>query len=261
MGYGEGRMPRVTRSRRSLLTLLLALAMTDGFAQAAETPLEDDDPEEAAPLPRRREHKGPPDATLANAPRRWQFGISLNLINYQHADFTVSPLNSGRTFDGTMDRTSYGPSVSSVTLEPGYAASDRLIVGLLLDIGYRVTSLSVPAFPYDVEVTSGSFAVGPRVLYFFTDPRALRPYAMLAGGYTTTPGKETEQSIKLTEYQAFAGLGAHWFLDPAFSLDLSVRGAYGIGSGSLSNPPLEHAALEGTFYTVMWNLGTSGWLH
>lgn len=207
-----------------------------------------------------REPSQPEDESKAEVPRRWQLGVSLNLANYQRANFTVSPINSGRTFEGTMDRTGYGPSTSAVTLEPGYVFANGLVLGLLLDIGYRVTKLAVPGFGYSSETTTGSFAVGPRALYFFSDSGVLRPYALLAAGYTTTPGEETEQSIKLTEYQAFGGLGAHLFLDPAFSLDMSLRGAYGIGSGYLSNPPLEHAALEGTFYTAMWNLGTSGWL-
>jgi len=199
--------------------------------------------------------------SVAETPKPWfQFGISLNAVSYQHADYNLTPLNSGRTFPGTMDRLGYGPSCSAVTIEPGYVIGNRLVLGLLLDIGYRVTDLKVPGFGYSLETTTGSLAVGPRALYFFTDAPNFRPYALAAFGYTTTPGAETEQSIKVTEYQVFVGVGAHYFLDPAFSLDSSIRGAYGIGSGFLSNPPLEHAGLEGKFYTLMLNVGTSGWL-
>jgi hypothetical protein len=189
-----------------------------------------------------------------------QLGVSLNLLSYQRATFDVAPVNSGRSFDGTLVRKNYGPSGSSVTLEPGLVLGKRLVVGLLLDIGSGDLEMKVPGLNFAIYQTIGSFAVGPRLLYLFTNEGRIRPYTLLAFGYTTTPSEQTAQTIDITEYQGYFGLGSHLFLDPAFSLDSSLRVAYGIGSGYVDSPPLEDARLNGSVFTVMWNFGTSGWI-
>jgi hypothetical protein len=189
-----------------------------------------------------------------------QLGVSLNLISYQRATFDVAPINSGRSFEGTLVRKNFGPSGSAVTLEPGVVLGKRWVVGLLLDIGSGDLDMQVPGLNFHIYQTIGSFAVGPRVLYFFTEEGRLRPYSLLAFGYTTTPSEQTAQTIEITEYQGYLGLGAQLFLDPAFSLDSSLRAAYGIGSGYVDSPPLEDARLDGSVFTLMWNFGTSGWI-
>jgi hypothetical protein len=191
--------------------------------------------------------------------------VNLNLISYQRANFDITPVNSGQTFDGTLTRIGYGPSGGSVMLEPGFVLDNRWVLGLLIDIGSQQVSLVADELHADIRQTLGSFAVGPRALYLFSPDSSWRPYALLAFGYTTTPSRQDANEVEanvidITEYQGFAGLGAHWFLDPAFSLDMSLRGAYGIGSGYVNNPPLEHANLKGSVFSVMWSLGTSGWL-
>ena len=138
----------------------------------------------------------------SEAPARFQIGLSLNLLSYQRADFDVEPRNSGRTFAGKLIRKSYGPSGSAVTIEPGIVFLDgRLVLGLLLDIGSNELDLAVPGLSFDLVTTAGSFAVGPRALYFFTDESKLRPYGLLAFGYTTTPSDQAVQTIRITEYQ------------------------------------------------------------
>lgn len=204
-------------------------------------------------------------ATQTIAPRRVQLGLSLNLISYQRAAFDITPINSGQTFDGSLTRTGFGPSGGSVMVEPGIVLGNRWVLGLLLDIGSQQVDLLAEGLHANIQQTLGSFAIGPRALYLFNLDSKWRPYALLAFGYTTTPSRQDTNEIEanvidITEYQGFAGLGTHWFLDPAFSLDMSVRSAYGIGSGYVNNPPLENANLEGTVFSVMWSLGTSGWL-
>ncbi|MGC4067536.1 MAG: hypothetical protein QM784_23405 [Polyangiaceae bacterium] len=200
-------------------------------------------------------------AFAEDAAEPWlQLGVSLNMLSYQRASFDVAPVNSGRSFSGDLVRKNYGPSGSSVTLEPGVVLGKRWVLGLLLDIGSGDLEMKVPGLNFDIYQTVGSFAVGPRMLYFFTDDGRLRPYTVLAFGYTTTPSEQTAQTIDITEYQGYFGLGTHLFLDRAFSLDSSLRVAYGIGSGYVDSPPLEDARLNGSVFTVMWNFGTSGWI-
>jgi hypothetical protein len=208
------------------------------------------------------------DATAEKAPQavqtaqemHWQFGIALNVLAYQRASFDVTPINSGQSLPGTLDRTNIGPSGSSVLLEPGYVFGNRLVLGMLLDVGNGVNELRVKRLSFHVTQSAASFAVGPRLAYLFAPDSTLRPFATLAFGYTTTPSKAAAQTLRITEYQAFAGAGLAYFVVPSFSFDTSVRVAYGIGSGYVDSPPLENANLSGSVFTLMWTLGTSGWL-
>jgi hypothetical protein len=190
----------------------------------------------------------------------WQFGIALTAVSYQRADFHVEPMNSGQSLPGTLERTNYGPSGGSVVLEPGYVIGNKLVLGMLLDIGSGLDESLVKDLSFKIEQSGASFAVGPRVAYYLAPTSRLRPFGTLAFGYTFTPSKQAGQGIRLTMYQGFAGIGLSYFALPFFSFDTSLRAAYGIGSGYVDTGVLKNAGLSGSIYTVMWMIGTTGWL-
>lgn len=197
-------------------------------------------------------------------PKHWQLGIAINAITYQLARFDVEPINSGARVPGTLDRTNYGPSGGPVLIEASYVLFERLALGVMLDVGSGLNTITVERLGtngFQIEQSTGSFAVGPRVAYYFFPESALRPFGTLAFGYTKSPSKQLDQALQLTVYQGFAGAGLSYFLSSAFSLDTSVRAAYGIGSGYfLDNGILQNAGLSGSVFTLMWVVGTSGWL-
>jgi hypothetical protein len=241
----------------------LEIALSRLAAEYAATPHAADAPSvEEAPSNEAREAEVPAsDARKSDASTRsWQIGVALSAISRQRASFDVEPLNSGRSFPGTLDRTSYGPSGGSVLIEPGYVIANRFVVGMLLDIGTGLTELKVKELNFSESQSIGSFAVGPRLAYYFADSGWLQPFASIAFGYTKTPSKLAAQTLRITEYQGFLGLGVSVFPTPSFSIDSSVRGAYGVGSGYVDSPPLEDASLSGSVVTFLWTIGTSGWL-
>lgn len=190
----------------------------------------------------------------------WQFGVSLTALSYQRADFNVEPINSGQSLPGLLERTNYGPSGSGVLLEPGYVIGNQLVLGMLLDIGSGLDESKVKDLSFKIEQSGASFAIGPRVAYYLAPTSRLRPFGTLAFGYTFTPSKQAGQGIRLTMYQGFAGIGLSYFALPFFSFDTSLRAAYGIGSGYVDTGVLKNAGLSGSIYTLMWMIGTTGWL-
>lgn len=197
-------------------------------------------------------------------PKHWQLSIALNAVSRQRATFDVEPLNSGARVPGSLERTNYGPSGGPVLIEASYLVSGRLALGLMLDLGSGLNLVTVERLGtngFQIEQSSGSFAVGPRLAYFLFPDSTLRPFGTLAFGYTRSPSKQLDQALNLTVYQGFAGAGVSYFLSPNFSLDTSVRAAYGIGSGYfLDNGILQNAGLSGSVFTLLWAVGTSGWL-
>lgn len=196
--------------------------------------------------------------------KHWQLGIAINVVNHQVASFDVEPINSGAKVPGTLDRTNYGPSGGPVLIEASYLLFDRLALGVMLDLGSGLNTITVERLGtngFQIEQSTGSFAVGPKVAYYLLPDSALRPFGTLAFGYTKSPSKQLDQALQLTVYQGFAGAGLSYFLSPGFSLDTSVRAAYGVGSGYfLDNGILQNAGLSGSVFTLMWVVGTSGWL-
>lgn len=209
------------------------------------------------------DRREPSESTgLGAAPdRHWQFGIALNALAYQRASFDVEPINSGRSFPGSLERLNFGPSGGSILLEPGFVLGNQLVLGLLLDIGSALNELEVKGLGFRVTQTAASFAVGPRVAYFFLPQSRFQPFLTAAFGYTTTPSEQAAQTLKITEYQGFAGAGLSYSPVSTFSFDTSVRAAYGIGYGYVDSPPLENAELSGSVMTFMWTIGTTGWLN
>jgi hypothetical protein len=193
-------------------------------------------------------------------PIRWQFGIALSLTGYQRADFHVEPINSGQSLPGVLERTSYGPSGSSVVLEPGFVVGNQLVLGALIDIGSGSNESTVKDLSFKISQSQASLAIGPRVAYYLMPNSHIRPFGLLAFGYTFTPSKQAGQGLRLTMYQGFAGVGLAYFPLPNFSFDTSLRAAYGIGSGYVDTGVLKNAALSGSIYTLMWTIGTAGWL-
>lgn len=190
----------------------------------------------------------------------WQFGVALTMLSYQRADFHVEPINSGQSLPGLLERTNRGPSGGSVVLEPGYVVGNQLVLGILLDIGAGLNESKVKDLNFEISQSQASLAVGPRVAYYLNPNGRLRPFGTLAFGYTFTPSKQAGQGLRLTMYQGTAGVGLSYFPIPFFSLDTSVRAAYGIGSGYVDTGVLKNAALSGSIYTLMWAIGTTGWL-
>jgi hypothetical protein len=199
-----------------------------------------------------------PDSTAVD--RHWQFSIALNLYSYQRATFNVEPINSGRSFPGTLERTNIGPSGSPVLIEPGYVIGNRLVLGMLLDLGSGLMEIKIKGLSFEIAESSASLAIGPRVAYLFAPNSSLCPFATVALGYGSTPSTAAAQGLRLTEYQGFAGAGLSYFVAEAFSFDTSVRAAYGIASGYVDSGVLKNAGLSGSIYTLMWTLGTTGWL-
>jgi hypothetical protein len=199
------------------------------------------------------QHESTPDV-------HWQFGVALTLLSYQRADFHVEPINSGQSLPGSLERTNYGPSGGSVILEPGYVVGNQLALGILLDIGSGLNESKVKDLSFEISQSQASLAIGPRVAYYLLPSSRIRPFGTLAFGYTFTPSKQAGQGLRLTMYQGFAGLGLAYFAHPNFSFDTSLRAAYGIGSGYVDTGVLKNASLSGSIYTLMWTLGTTGWL-
>jgi hypothetical protein len=201
-----------------------------------------------------------PQADSSAVERHWQFGIALNVYSYQRATFNVEPVNSGRSFPGSLERTNIGPSGSSVLIEPGYVLGDRFVLGMLLDLGSGLMEIKIKGLSFDIAESSASLAIGPRLAYLFAPNSRLCPFATVALGYGSTPSTAAAQGLRLTEYQGFAGAGLSYFIAETFSFDTSVRAAYGIASGYVDSGVLKNAGLSGSIYTLMWTLGTSGWL-
>lgn len=202
-------------------------------------------------------------SAAALSPMAWQLGVSITAISSQNADFDVEPIGSGERLPGSLKRTNYGPSGGPVLLEAGYVLSRSLVLGLMLDFGSGLNTITIEQIGekgFKIEQSGGSFAVGPRVAYLFLPEHRLRPFVNAAFGYTKNPSKQLDQELRLTVYQGFAGVGASYFLSPGFSLDTSVRAGYGIGSGYVDSGILKNASVSGSVYTVFWLFGTSGWL-
>lgn len=223
----------------------------------------------------------PPEASdregESGAAPRFEIALTTTLAGYARLSFVLDVPVVGET-NGSIANTGFGPSANPVTLEIGYLLGGQFSVGALIEAGSTSTHTVVEGpDPLDIDDTQtlGRLMVGPRVSYVFSDSGALRPFVMAAIGVTYAPQQASagSRSIALTGFEAIGGAGLHWFLSPSFSVDLALRGGYGLGSGHVEETypvgtdatgmtieQTSNVPVHGSLVTGQVLLGLSGWL-
>jgi hypothetical protein len=236
----------------------------------ADEPDQDEEASEPATEPEEEERSDADDEPAGPPAPSFELALTTTLASYSKLAYSLAIPVVGET-EGAITSTAFGPSANPVTLEFGYLLSSQFSVGVLLELGSTSTDTNSEQLGIDENQTLARFMVGPRATYLFSDSGAVRPFAMLAVGFTSAPQTDSAdaRSISFSGLQAMAGLGLHWFLAPSFSIDPALRAGWGVGSGKIDQSYEDSAGMPhdfkdvgatGTLLTGAVLLGASGWL-
>lgn len=261
-------------------TLLCAIVASGAWLSPATARADDADdadaasePAEAADEADEADGESPADSEVKQEREQrpsFELAFTTTVASYSRLAYSLAIPVVGDT-DGSITNTALGPSANPVTIEGGYLLSSQFSLGFLLEIGSTSTTTESEQLGIDQTQTLGRFMVGPRASYVFSESGAVRPFAMLAVGFTTAPQTDSAdaRSISFSGFQAMAGLGLHWFLAPSFSIDPALRAGWGVGSGKIDQTYYDSTGMRhsfndvgatGSLLTGAVLLGATGWL-
>jgi len=246
------------------------LSPANVFADEPDEPDEAEAAPESATEPEEEEPSDAEEKPPAPAGPSFELALTTTLASYSKLAYSLDIPVVGET-EGAITSTAFGPSANPVTFEFGYWLSSQFSLGVLLEFGSTSTATESERLGIDENQTLARFMVGPRLSYLFSDSGAVRPFAMLAVGFTSAPQTDSAdaRSISFSGFQAMAGLGLHWFLAPSFSIDPALRAGWGLGSGKIDQSyedsqgmphDFKDVGATGSLLTGAVLLGASGWL-
>lgn len=201
----------------------------------------------------------PISGELAGAMR---FHVDVPLFRF--AAITSTREAGGMSTDSTRTATSIGNGVDlsssllgRLNLGFGYAATDAIVVGATVQVGYDTVSLEdVP----DADESFLSLGFAPYFEYLGGDG-GTKPFIGATAYVRHVANTEKDSGVEETDSITMFGGGllggAHFFMSKGCSIDLTGRVTYGIGNG----PDLGSAVDTSTSaLEVLASVGVSAWI-
>ncbi len=160
--------------------------------------------------------------------------------------------------DGDTTVNSWGfHSQAPIWFEMGYALSDELILGGMLQFGNRETERE--GFNAESDVSQFEFGLYPKIEYMFLPNGTVRPFVGGGLAFLMVNGERGGADTSIHALGLFGRGGLRIFAAPGVSIDPTLSLTWLTGSGDYELGEVE-ADIDATMLDVTLGLGISAWI-